>query len=110
MEGRKKPSDAEAPRASLPPVTGSHLGQFFDATRVPDGNVDYAALNTYPLVVLSDISAFSTGLTQQLKSYMNKGGTLLVFPAVDADVASYKTLLSGWGLFLLLFNVIFVIF
>jgi len=67
---------------------------FFDAKRVPDGNVDYASLNTYPLVVLSDLNAISAGLAQQLKTYVHKGGTLLVFPADDADLASYRSLLE----------------
>jgi hypothetical protein len=67
---------------------------FFAPKRVPDGNVDYAALNTYPLVILSDVNAISTGLQQQLKIYVNKGGTLVVFPSADADLASYKDLLQ----------------
>ncbi len=67
---------------------------FFGAKRVPDGNIDYASLNTYPLIVLSDLNAISTGLAQQLKTYVNKGGTLLVFPSTDADLASYKSLLG----------------
>jgi hypothetical protein len=67
---------------------------FFEGKRVPDGNVDYAALGTYPLIVLSDIKAISTGLSQQLKTYVNKGGTLLVFPSADADLNSYRSLLQ----------------
>ena len=68
--------------------------QFFNAQRVPAGNVDYAGLSAYSLIVLSDIKSISTGLAQQLKAYVNKGGTLVVFPAVDADLASYHSLLQ----------------
>ena len=67
---------------------------FFNARRVPDGNVDYASLGTYPLIVLSDINAISTGLSQQLKAFVSKGGTLLVFPSADADLANYKDFLE----------------
>jgi len=67
---------------------------FFNARHVPDGNIDYASLNTYPLIVLSDLNAISTGLAQQLKTYVNKGGTLLVFPSNDADLTSYRALLE----------------
>ncbi len=67
---------------------------FFATKRVPDGNVDYAALNTHPLIVLSDIKAISTGLAQQLKSYVGKGGMLVVFPSVDADLNSYRSFLQ----------------
>ncbi|HEY2582550.1 MAG TPA: BatA domain-containing protein [Mucilaginibacter sp.] len=68
---------------------------FFQAKRVPDGNVDYVALGTYPLIILSDVKAISTGLSQQLKTYVNKGGTLIVFPSVDADLNSYHSLLQS---------------
>lgn len=68
---------------------------FFAVQHVSAGNVDYAALNTYPLIVLSNIKSISTGLAQQLKSYAVKGGTLIVFPAVDADLVSYKAFLQS---------------
>jgi len=70
---------------------------FFAIKHAQDGNVDYAALNTYPLIVMSDISAVSAGLAQQLKTYVGKGGTLMVFPPAEADVASYQALLQPMG-------------
>ncbi|RFZ84370.1 hypothetical protein DYU05_01720 [Mucilaginibacter terrenus] len=70
---------------------------FFAVKREQDGNVDYASLNTYPLIVLSDIKSVSAGLAQQLKVYVSKGGTLMVFPAADADVNSYRSLLQPLG-------------
>jgi aerotolerance regulator-like protein len=68
---------------------------FFAAKRTDDGNVDYAALNNYPLIVLSDIKAISTGLAQQLKTYVAKGGNLVVFPSADVDLANYKSFLQS---------------
>jgi hypothetical protein len=70
---------------------------FFAAKRVDDGNVDYAALGTYPLIVISDIKAISTGLSQQLKTYVSQGGTLMVFPSADADIANYRAFLQPMG-------------
>ncbi|MGF7040746.1 BatA domain-containing protein [Mucilaginibacter lappiensis] len=67
---------------------------FFAASRVPDGNVDYAGLNSLPIVVISDVKAISTGLAQQLKTYVAKGGTLVVFPSADADLANYRAFLQ----------------
>lgn len=84
--------DGGAPNPYLKAVFSAD--PFFEAKRVPDGNIDYAALGTYPLIVLSDIKAISTGLSQQLKTYVNKGGTLLVFPSADADLNSYRSLLQ----------------
>jgi len=84
--------DGGTPNNYLKAVFGADA--FFSAKRVPDGNVDYAALNSYPLIVLSDIKAISTGLAQQLKAYVSKGGTLVVFPSSDADLNSYQSLLQ----------------
>ncbi|MFI5158922.1 MAG: BatA domain-containing protein [Sphingobacteriales bacterium] len=69
--------------------------KFFDVKNVPAGNVDYAGLSRYPLIVLSDIRSISTGLAQQLKSYVVKSGSLVVFPSADADITSYRILLQS---------------
>lgn len=66
---------------------------FFATTRVSDGSVDYAALNTYPIIIISDVKTVATGLAQQLRTYVTKGGTLVVFPSADADLANYKSFL-----------------
>jgi len=68
--------------------------KFFDVKDVPAGNVDYAGLNRYPLIVLSDIKSISAGLAQQLKTYVTKGGSLMVFPSIDADISTYRALLQ----------------
>ncbi|MEO7215305.1 BatA domain-containing protein [Mucilaginibacter sp.] len=70
---------------------------FFSIKRTQDGNVDYAALNTYPLIVLSDIDNVSAGLVQQLKTYVSKGGTLMIFPSAEAELLSYQALLQPMG-------------
>jgi hypothetical protein len=68
---------------------------FFDVKHAPDGNIDYAALGSYPLIVMSDVKTITTGLAQQLKSYIAKGGTVCVFPAVDAELAGYQSFLQS---------------
>jgi len=70
---------------------------FFAVKNVQDGNVDYAGLSTYPIVVLSDVNTISAGLAQQLKTYTSKGGSLMIFPAAGADLPSYKALLQPLG-------------
>jgi hypothetical protein len=70
---------------------------FFAPKQVPAGNVDYASLSTYPIIILSDIKAVSAGLAQALKTYVSKGGTLVVFPSADADPNSYKAFLQPIG-------------
>ncbi|MFD1255755.1 BatA domain-containing protein [Mucilaginibacter terrae] len=70
---------------------------FFEPVTTNAGNVNYGGLATYPLIVLSDIKTLSTGLAQQLKTYVAKGGTLAVFPAHEADMLSYRSLLQPAG-------------
>ena len=68
---------------------------FFEAVRMPEGSVDYAALGNYPLIIISDVNAISTGLAQQFEIYVKKGGSLLVFPPGNADLLNYKTFLTA---------------
>jgi hypothetical protein len=68
---------------------------FFAAKNVADGNVDYAGLNAYPLIVMSNVKTVSTGLAQQLRIYMRKGGTLAFFPSDEADLVNNKTFLQS---------------
>ncbi|GGH00691.1 BatA domain-containing protein [Mucilaginibacter phyllosphaerae] len=70
---------------------------FFAPKQVPDGNVDYAGLNAYPIMVLSDIKSLSAGLAQALKTYAGKGGTVMVFLPAEADISSYRAFLQPLG-------------
>ncbi|MEX8547545.1 MAG: BatA domain-containing protein [Mucilaginibacter sp.] len=67
---------------------------FFKADFSSAGNVNYSALNRYPVIYFSDVKEVSAGLAQQLQNYVKQGGTLVVFPAADANLASYKSLLQ----------------
>jgi hypothetical protein len=87
--------DGGIPNPYLKAVFGTD--HFFTANRVPDGNVDYSGLSRYPLIVVSDIKSVSAGLSQQLKTYVSKGGTLAVFPATETDLAGYQLFLQQMG-------------
>jgi hypothetical protein len=67
---------------------------FFQPVTTPGGNIDYAGLSTYSIIIISDMRSVSTGLAQQLKAYVKKGGTLVFFPDVNADLGSYRALLQ----------------
>lgn len=56
-----------------------------------ENKLEYATLSTYNLIVLNELKTISSGLTQELKRFMNNGGNVLVFPAADADLEAYKT-------------------
>lgn len=67
---------------------------FFKANFSPAGNVDYSALSRYPVIYFNDVKEVSAGLAQQLQNYVKQGGTLVVFPSGEANLASYKNLLQ----------------
>lgn len=71
--------------------------KFFVANTVQDGNVDYAALSKYPAIVMSDVKTVSPGLAQQIKVYVSKGGNLVFFPSVDADLSNNRSFLQSLG-------------
>lgn len=70
---------------------------FFKPVNVNYGSVDYAGLSTYPVIMLADVKSIPAGLAQQLKTYIAKGGTLVVFPADGADLNTYRGLLQAAG-------------
>jgi hypothetical protein len=70
---------------------------FFKPVNVNYGSVDYAGLSTYPVIMLADVKSIPAGLAQQLKTYIAKGGTLVVFPADGADLSTYRGLLQAAG-------------
>jgi hypothetical protein len=56
-----------------------------------ENKLEYATLSSYNLIILNELKTISSGLTQELKRFMNNGGNVLVFPAADADLEAYKT-------------------
>ncbi|WP_419800439.1 BatA domain-containing protein [Mucilaginibacter sp.] len=68
---------------------------FFKADFSPAGNVNYAALDKYPVICFSDVKTVPAGLAQQLQAYVKQGGTLVVFPAAAADLTSYQNFLQS---------------
>jgi hypothetical protein len=70
---------------------------FFKAAQVDAGSVNYSALGKYPVVIISNIKSVSAGLAQQLISFVKNGGSLVVFPAPEADLSSYRAMLQPLG-------------
>lgn len=70
---------------------------FFGYENQPAGQVNYAKLNTYSLVVLSDATSVSTGLGQQLKTYIQQGGSVVFSPSAEAKPADVNPFLSSLG-------------
>lgn len=57
---------------------------------VAENQLDYAALATNRLIVLNELKSISSGLSLELKRFMENGGSVLVFPAKDIELDTYK--------------------
>lgn len=70
---------------------------FFHYRSSQTGSLDYSRLMDYPFIILSETSSVSAGLAEQLHTYVENGGSLMVFPSVEEDLTALKTLNQTLG-------------
>ena len=70
---------------------------FFKVVNAAAGNINYSGLSEYPLIILNEVASISDGLSQQLNSYVRRGGSLIVFPALENDQSDLRKFLSSAG-------------
>ena len=70
---------------------------FFTVTNASSGNINYAGLSKYPFLILNEVGQISEGLIQQLREYVNKGGSLMIYPELAGDQQGLKKLLQTLG-------------
>lgn len=56
--------------------------------------INYSALETYGLIILNEITDFSSGFQQAIKNYIEKGGALYVVPSPQISQGLNSLLLS----------------
>jgi hypothetical protein len=62
------------------------------------GGVDYAGLAAFGLIVLDGLDAIPTGLAAELQTFMDAGGSVLVFPGEKATADGYAPLFDEAGI------------
>jgi hypothetical protein len=72
--------------------------KYYKLTENAESNVNYSSFANYGLIVLNELKDPSTGLAQQLKTYLNAGGTVVLFPSSAADIQNYNSFLSSLSL------------
>lgn len=68
---------------------------FFKISNVSFGQVNYAELNGYNLVILNSVNEVSSGLQAELVKYVEAGGSLVVFPGESIKPTAYSEFLLG---------------
>jgi hypothetical protein len=67
----------------------------FVLTTVSENSIDYSTLANYNFVILNELKSVSSGLAQELKRFVNNGGSLLVLPNNEIDLTTYKDFLTN---------------
>lgn len=77
------------------PYLGKLFGgdSLFVLKNVNESGIDYSALSANRLIIVNELKTISSGLSQELKRFMDNGGSVLVFPNAQSDLNSYKEFL-----------------
>ena len=70
---------------------------YFNFRNSSMGQIDYSSFSGNQLIILNQLPSFSSGLVQELKKYVNGGGSVFIIPAEDASLATYNDFMSEIG-------------
>lgn len=62
---------------------------------VPENRIDYSTLNQKDLVILFEVQDIPSGLSGELSSFVNNGGSVWLIPSAEANLNSYNSFLES---------------
>jgi hypothetical protein len=68
---------------------------YFTFDQTPENRIDYSSLGKYQLIILNELKSPSSGLAQELNRFLEKGGSVIIFPHTDADIPVYNNFLNA---------------
>jgi len=68
---------------------------YFDLKNAPAGQIDYSSFSANSLIILDNLKEISSGLSQELKKYLDHGGTVFLFPGEEMNTVSYQNFLQS---------------
>jgi hypothetical protein len=74
---------------------GFKNNQYFVVSNSAVGQLDYSKFRTFDLIILSDLNQLSSGLASELKTYIENGGNVVLFPGKDAKLEDYNAFLNS---------------
>jgi hypothetical protein len=69
----------------------------FDYTNYPLANLDYNLLEKQDAILLNEIKEIPQALQTTLKSFVNKGGNLIVIPSKEGNLSTLNAFLGNFG-------------
>jgi hypothetical protein len=58
-------------------------------------SIDYSSLNNFNLIILNELDDISSGLSMEIKRFVENGGSLIIIPSADPDLTNYKNFLTS---------------
>lgn len=71
---------------------------YFNLVEMPEANINYASFKNYSLIILNEIASPSSGLAQELKTFVENGGSVIIFPNLNSDQQIYSNFLTAVNL------------
>ena len=79
-------------------LNNAFLGaKYFHLDNTEARSLEYSRFPNYQLIVLNELPVVSSGLSQELRTFAQNGGNIVVFPQQGADLNSYNALLQNFG-------------
>ena len=69
----------------------------FNYTNFPIANLDYNLLEKQDAIVLNELSTIPQALQTTLKSFVNKGGNLIIIPAQENNLTALNSFMANFG-------------
>jgi len=69
----------------------------YSFTSFKQNQVDYNRFSEFDLIICNQLSSISSGLRQELSKFSEASGSIVIIPAVNAEITSYNSLFSIQG-------------
>ncbi len=72
--------------------------ELFSYQTMPGFSIDYGQLSEHHLLIMDGFEQVSDGLALELQRFVEKGGSLVVFPGAEAAIPSYNRFFQSLGI------------
>jgi hypothetical protein len=63
----------------------------------PHTNIDYGRLQGFGLIIFNGLREISTGLAQELTTFLGNSGTIMIVPSPEMNIESFRSFLQSAG-------------
>ena len=67
----------------------------FDINNVQESSIQYDQFKNHDLIILNELQQITSGLASAIKTYIENGGNVMVFPSYNANIDAYNNFLSS---------------